>query len=342
MLKTRLGGIKVFEKRACLFHLCRNGAEALGEICSRLAADRVNFGLLTYIADFEGRVSLTAGSMKSIDAVSGYAFGKIGPGEFNVDKTLADAYRISIFPHDQKPGVTASLIGALADNGMKPNAVGSSPSAMTVIVSSADFRSAMERIFETFTFHAFDSFQSWQAAYGDQEETLLKNVRSPFHEDIITIYDFNYRTDMDLWGVKLPVTELGNFSANLSTLNQFKIRMPFFISISLPDDDHIYFSSLFETVHHDIVKQTLPGNLSELDLYCVGPATVFLLHGPHFGDRYGIANTLVKALQRTGIPVLALSCAISSISLVVRAGDSDQTIHALGSVFQTSTGQLKN
>lgn len=342
MLKIKLGGIKVFEKRACLFHLCRHGAEALVEICSRLTADRINLGLLTYIADFEGRESLTAGSMKSIDAVSGYSFGEIGPSGFSVEKALADAYRISIFPHDRRPDVTASLIGALAASGMKPYAIGSSPSAMTAIVSSSDFRGSMERIFDLFAFHAFDSFQSWQAAYGDQEESLLKNVRSPFHEDIVTIYDFNYRTDMDLWGVKLPVTELGDFAGNLSGLDQFRIKMPFLVSISPPDDDHIYFSFLFETIHHDIVGQTLAGNLSDPDLYCIGPAALLLLHGPHFGDRYGIANALVKTLRKAGIPVLALSCAVSSISLVVRAGDSDQTIQALGSVFQSSTGQLKN
>ena len=231
MLKIRLGGIKVFEKRACLFPFCRSGEDALDDICSRLAADRINLGLLIHIADFGTRESLTAASIKSLDAFSGYVYGKIRPGECNVEKTLADACRVSIFPHDQRPDVTASLIRVLADNGIKPYALGSSSSAMTVVVSSSDFQSTMERLFDAFTFRAYDSYEDWKVAYGGQEE-FLKDVRLSYHEQIITIYDFAHRTDLDLWSVTLPLKRLGDFGATLSGLNQFRLRMPSFCSLA--------------------------------------------------------------------------------------------------------------
>ena len=341
MLKIRLGGIKVFEKRACLFPLRRRGADALDDICSRLAADRINMGLLIHIADFGTRESLTVASIKSIEALSGYVYGKTRPSECNVEKTLADACRVSIFPHDQRPDVTASLIRVLADNGIKPYAFGSSSSAMTVIVSSSDFQGLMERLFDAFAFHAYGSYDDWQVAYRGQEE-LLKDVRCSYQEQIITIYDFAHHTDLDLWSVTLPIERLGDFAGTLSGLNQFRLRMPFLVSISPPSEEDSYFSFLFEAVHHDRVEQTLAKNLPDLDFFCLGPVAVFFLHGPHFGDRYGIANALVKALQKVGVPLLALSCTVSSISFVVQASDSNQTIKSLNSVFQTPAGQIKH
>jgi hypothetical protein len=341
MLKIRLGGIKVFEKRACLFPLCRSGEDVLGDICSRLAGDRINLGLLVHIADFGTHESLTAASIKSLEAFAGYVYGTIRPSECNLEKTLADACRVSIFPHDQRLDVTASLIRVLADNGVKPYAFGSSTSAMTVIVSSSDFQGTMERLFDVFAFHAYDCYDDWQAAYEGQKE-LLKDVRLSYHEQIITIYDFAHRTDLDLWSVTLPLKRLGDFGTTLSGLNQFRLRMPFLIGISPPSEENMYFSFLFEAVHHDRVEQIFAKDLPDLDFFCLGPVAVFFLHGPHFGDRYGIANALVRALKKAGVTLLALSCAVSSISFVVQANDSNQTIQALNSVFQTPAGQLKN
>jgi hypothetical protein len=341
MVKIRLGGIKVFEKRACLFPLCRSGADALDDICSRLAADRINLGLLIHIAEFGTGESLTAASVKSIEAFSVYVNGKTRQSGCNVEKALADACRVSIFPHDQRPEVTAALIRVLADNGIKPYALGSSSSALTVVVSSSDFQSSMERLFDAFTFRAYDSYDDWQVAYQGQEE-LLNDVRCSYHEQVITIYDFAHRTDLDLWSVKLPLDLLGDFGASLSGLNQFRLRMPFLVSISPPSEEDLYFSFLFEAVHHDRVEQALARSLPDLDFFCLGPVTVFFLHGPHFGDRYGIANALVRALQKVGVPLLALSCAVSSISLVVEAGESNQTIKALNSVFQTPAEHFKD
>jgi hypothetical protein len=191
------------------------------------------------------------------------------------------------------------------------------------------------------SWRAYDSYDDWQVAYRGQAE-LLKDVRCSYHEQIITIYDFGHRTDLDLWSVTLHLKRLGDFGATLSGLNQFRLRMPFLVSISPPNEENLYLSFLFEAVHHDRVEQTLAKNLPDLDFFCLGPVAVFFLHGPHFGDRYGIANALVKALQKACVPLLALGCAVSSISFVVHASDSNQTIKALNSVFQTPAGQLKN
>jgi aspartokinase len=313
----------------------------LDDLCSRLAADRINLGLLVHIADFRIGESSTAASIRSLDAFAGYVYGSIRPNECNIEKTVADVCRVSIFPHDQRPDVTASLIRVLADSGVKPYVLGSSTSAMTVVVSSSDFQVTMQRLFDAFTFHPYESYDDWRAAYRG-EEALRKDVRLSYHEEVISIFGIAHRTNFDQWNVTLPLERLKNFEMALSSLNQFQLGMPFLVSISPPGEDDIYFSFLLEAAHHIKVARTFAEALPDVRFSCLAPVALLFFHGPHFGDRYGIANALVKVLRKARITLLALSCAVASISLVVRACDLDQTIEALGSVFQTPAAQPRN
>ena len=63
------------------------------------------------------------------------------------------------------------------------------------------------------------------------------------------------------------------------------------------------------------------------------PVAGIFLHGPHFGDRYGIAHTLVGALDAAHISLLALSCTISSISLIIRQQELAAAQLILGNTF---------
>ena len=64
------------------------------------------------------------------------------------------------------------------------------------------------------------------------------------------------------------------------------------------------------------------------------PVAGIFLHGPHFGDRYGIAHTLVAALEKVHVTILALSCTISSISLIIRQHELAAALLVLGQVFE--------
>jgi aspartokinase len=64
------------------------------------------------------------------------------------------------------------------------------------------------------------------------------------------------------------------------------------------------------------------------------PVAGIFLHGPHFGDRYGIAHTLVKALEKAHVSILALSCTISSISVIIRQQELARALPVLGQVFE--------
>ena len=56
-------------------------------------------------------------------------------------------------------------------------------------------------------------------------------------------------------------------------------------------------------------------------------------HGPHFGDRYRIAGALTDSIQTAGIHPLALSCAVHSISVVLKAQDLPRGLQAIKTKF---------
>ena len=49
----------------------------------------------------------------------------------------------------------------------------------------------------------------------------------------------------------------------------------------------------------------------------VSPVEMILFHGPHYGDRYGIADLVFSALERESVPVILAACSGSSIYLVL-------------------------
>ena len=57
------------------------------------------------------------------------------------------------------------------------------------------------------------------------------------------------------------------------------------------------------------------------------------LQGPHFGDRYGIADAAFRALGKESIPVLAAACTGASIYLVVPQQTAEKAKRALSGAF---------
>lgn len=58
------------------------------------------------------------------------------------------------------------------------------------------------------------------------------------------------------------------------------------------------------------------------------------IHGPHFGERAGIAGVMFSALASAGINILAISTSISSLSCLVEVSDMDRAVQALRAAFE--------
>ena len=76
-------------------------------------------------------------------------------------------------------------------------------------------------------------------------------------------------------------------------------------------------------------------NNIDLDIQTTSPVELVYFHGPHFGDRYGIADTALGTLRRKGLPILAAGCTGASVYIVVPEQRSAEIKQILSDVFDT-------
>jgi aspartokinase len=65
------------------------------------------------------------------------------------------------------------------------------------------------------------------------------------------------------------------------------------------------------------------------------PVEMLCFHGPHFGDRYGIAHMAGHALQKKNIRYIVMGCSAASVHILFPENAADKAKMALASVFQT-------
>ena len=73
---------------------------------------------------------------------------------------------------------------------------------------------------------------------------------------------------------------------------------------------------------------------SEKDFYLNYPVELIFFQGPHFGDRYGIADTAFKALDGQGVPVLITVCSGAAVYIVLPEKRMQEARPLLLEVFQ--------
>lgn len=63
------------------------------------------------------------------------------------------------------------------------------------------------------------------------------------------------------------------------------------------------------------------------------PVELVYFHGPHYGDRYGIADAALGALTDAKVPLKAMTCSGASVYMVLREGDARRAGKALSRAF---------
>jgi aspartokinase len=79
-----------------------------------------------------------------------------------------------------------------------------------------------------------------------------------------------------------------------------------------------------------VVKRIAP----EIDFQETPSVVIFSMNGPHFGDRYGIVSDLCESLEKRQVNLLALSCAIASLTGVVPRDQYDPALEAIQERFE--------
>jgi len=83
------------------------------------------------------------------------------------------------------------------------------------------------------------------------------------------------------------------------------------------------------------MSERIPEN--DEGIHWVSPVEMLFFHGPHYGDRYGIADLVFGVLARESIPVILWACSASSIYLVLPHKAAQHAVAVLSEAIEIPT-----
>ena len=337
MTKIKLRGLKLLEGGAQVVSASPGDHNllALG-ICSPLALNKINLTFFTHAVLDQSAKSITAFCTEGSAGPASASLVEAHQSRTSTVDLHGEVSILSVFPHDQRPQVTGLLLDALAKKEITLQGMASSPSAVSSIVSTPETEAAIDTLFEAFEFPAYRSRSDWYAAY-EGKEHLLQKIIASYQEKVVSIYDIVQQSDLDLWSLVVDQMGLAKLGAALIALGRWEIKMPFVIALLSPEN-RLVFSLCFSGGQDDQIKETFFSHLGNTLLARHSQVAALYIHGPHFGDRYGIAKTLVRALESGGVSLLAMGCTVSSISVIIREEDLTAAVQVLEATFQRSSG----
>ncbi len=340
--KIKVGGLKILEEGAGVVSSSSQGEPRLRRgICSPLAHSKINLTFLTHVAGAFGTEAYTvfctelAAGMTSFTLVKSDA---AGSGHVSLH---APVCIISLYPHDKRSDIKGAFLRALAQARVMVLGLASSPSAISAVISAHAKERAVARLFNFFEFPSYATPEEFYAMQ-PPPEALVREVVAAYQEKVIKIYHLIEQTDLDLWSFSIPSsTLLENLGAALMALGRQGLKIPFLVALPGPEDRFVCtFSTASE--NNEEVARLVEEHIPVLPPERVAPVAALFFHGPHFGDRYGIADTLMQALEKVQVEPLALSCTVSSISVVINEENLVPAMDVLSQTFedQSKSGQI--
>jgi len=328
------------EEGACVVSSSPMGANCLSaDICGPLARNKINLTFFTHLSG-DRQVFCTA------DEVGESAFtlvkSRVAPGtELRLQRGMAV---IAVYPHDKRPEILGAFIRSLARARVILYGLAYSPSAISVVLSSRNVKAVVQQLFRHFHFPAFASPEEFFNAQPPPQE-LVQQVVATYQEKVIKVYWILPQPNLDLWGARISSTAiLEGFAQALFDFGELGVKIPFLVANpGLGGKEFLLsFSTSRLTAPADPgpeVHLILQKHLPDLRPVRITPVAGVFLHGPHFGDRYGVVHPFLEALGKAKIPLLALSCTVSSISAILKQQELEAAMHILEEIFEAPTYQ---
>ena len=157
-----------------------------------------------------------------------------------------------------------------------------------------------------------------------------------YWEPKIRIYGLTRQAGLSLYSVLFPAGRLAYWGGRIRDLaadgRGFEL-----VNLQTVSAETLQFCLLLAGVDNEaLVRRLLEDGLAHEDatsLQTIAPVALIYLHGPHFQDRYGIAEAALSPLQKADIPVLAAGCSGTSVYIVVPEDRLDVAATCLAETF---------
>ncbi len=326
----KLGGFKVLKETALFSPDPFKPDSRLPVTVFRVLAEHeINLSYVTCVSEKEGRWRVNM----VVDFKDTHAAHKL------LSKTLrqspeqqSGAAILSIFPHRKKPGITGAFLEAFGREGIYPEAVAHSPSAISAVVAEEHLLQASSALFGPFAFGAYRTPADWKLAQKGKEQ-LYKEVVANYQEKRPKVYALEYQDRQELLRITLKASHMKSLGSAFETVSRKGLDITFLAASGSPHKGNTLNLCLPLTKrgsNRGSIARALNRSRIETDV----PVGTFSMNGPHFGDRYGIVRDLLSTLETAGIDLLGLSCTIASITGIVHSSQLPQTLEAIGNCFE--------
>lgn len=318
----RLGGFKILNDVMWVSLIGPAGDDTFAtRLCHVLSAREINLPFLTV-----GGLGSAPGvhfvvEMRDVPRIEDALKQSLEPCEAR----MREAGVLSLFPHKSDPLVLGTLLDALGGRDIRPLALANSHSAISVVLDEASVDKAVAAMFGPFHISSYRTAVDWKLAQKGKE-ALFKEVIASYREKRPKVYGLGLHKTQELLDVTFESHQLGQMGQAFKAFSKAGRLLTFLIS--LPTRDalfHFLFclpagsefdDTIWGMTHHGVAVKNYP-------------VTLFTMNGPHFGDRYGIAEDILDAFDRAQVDLFGLGCSVASIVGVFQTGHVDRAVAAI-------------
>ncbi len=144
--------------------------------------------------------------------------------------------------------------------------------------------------------------------------------------------EFKGLTLLEIGGSHDRLPKIAARLAALSDTNGFEL-----VFVQPGDDNLLHFFFVLREERADSILQRFEIEEKEsepVEMHREHPVDMIFFHGPHFGDRFGIADAAFGCLAKAGAIVMAAACSASSFYLVVRPEQTSLAMECLAETFE--------
>ena len=156
-----------------------------------------------------------------------------------------------------------------------------------------------------------------------------------YWESKVRIYGFTERLGLSLFTLVLPVERLGNWGEVMQALAED--HAPFeLVFFQKTGTDLLKCCLVFEEKSGDFQRRLIEKavqNEAATSFHVDFPVELISFHGPHFQDRYGIAEAAFAALKKVDFPLLAVGCTGTSVYIVLPEKKAQPAAQLLAETF---------
>ncbi|WP_136807827.1 hypothetical protein [Desulfosediminicola flagellatus] len=156
-----------------------------------------------------------------------------------------------------------------------------------------------------------------------------------YWEPVIRVYGIETRVDVAFIELNFPLDELDFHGSNIEklagTCNDFIMVLLQYVDQKSAKICIALKVQYAKTLYHHLDRLAEKGY--KVTVHLKEHVDMVFFHGPHFQDRYGIAETAFRVLDLETVSLLAVGCTGTSVYLVVNNGEADLARHMLSKGF---------